>query len=92
MTTPGHTPEDISTIATTDQGLVVLTHLWWGAEGPADDPFAPDRDQLRAAREKVLALNPALIVPGHGVPFAPSPSTPSSLTLSWILVIPGAAT
>ncbi|MDQ1013615.1 hypothetical protein [Streptomyces afghaniensis] len=76
MTTPGHTPEDISTIATTDQGLVVLTHLWWGAEGPADDPFAADRDQLRAAREKVLALNPALIVPGHGAPFAPSPSTP----------------
>ncbi|MCX4405903.1 MULTISPECIES: MBL fold metallo-hydrolase [unclassified Streptomyces] len=76
MTTPGHTPEDISTIATTDQGLVVLTHLWWGAAGPADDPFAPDRDQLRAAREKVLALNPALIVPGHGAPFVPSPSTP----------------
>ncbi|WP_405521571.1 MBL fold metallo-hydrolase [Streptomyces canus] len=76
MRTPGHTAEDISTVATTDQGLVVLTHLWWGAEGPADDPFAPDRDQLRAAREKVLALNPALIVPGHGVPFVPSPSTP----------------
>jgi hypothetical protein len=24
-------------------GLVVCTHLWWSAEGPAEDPFAPDR-------------------------------------------------
>ncbi|MET9907012.1 MBL fold metallo-hydrolase [Streptomyces sp. NPDC006476] len=76
MTTPGHTPQDISTVVTTDEGLVVLTHLWWTAEGPADDPFAPDREQLRAAREKVLALGPALIVPGHGAPFTPSASTP----------------
>ncbi|WP_369227916.1 MBL fold metallo-hydrolase [Streptomyces sp. R39] len=76
MATPGHTAEDISTLAATEQGLVVFTHLWWGADGPADDPLAPDRDQLRAAREKVLALNPTLIVPGHGAPFAPSPSTP----------------
>ncbi|MFI7407453.1 hypothetical protein ACIBU0_02055 [Streptomyces sp. NPDC049627] len=28
------------------------------------------------AREKVLALGPALIVPGHGAPFVPSASTP----------------
>ena len=76
MTTPGHTPQDISTVVMTDEGLVVLTHLWWTAEGPADDPFAPDREQLRAAREKVLALGPALIVPGHGAPFTPSASTP----------------
>ncbi|MBZ3906287.1 MULTISPECIES: MBL fold metallo-hydrolase [Streptomyces] len=76
MTTPGHTAEDVSTLVTTAEGLVVLTHLWWTAEGPADDPFAPDREQLRAAREKVLALDPVLIVPGHGAPFAPSASTP----------------
>lgn len=76
MTTPGHTAEDVSTLVTSDEGLVVLTHLWWTAEGPADDPFAPDREQLRAAREKVLALGPALIVPGHGAPFVPSASTP----------------
>ncbi|MEH0631010.1 hypothetical protein [Streptomyces stelliscabiei] len=30
---------------TAAEGLVVLTHLWWTAEGPADDPFAPDRDR-----------------------------------------------
>ncbi|WP_435859448.1 hypothetical protein [Streptomyces neyagawaensis] len=68
--------EDVSTLVTAAEGLVVLTHLWWTAEGPTDDPFAPDRDQLRAAREKVLALGPALIVPGHGAPFAPSETTP----------------
>ncbi|NEB01010.1 MBL fold metallo-hydrolase [Streptomyces sp. SID13726] len=76
MKTPGHTAEDVSTLATTEQGLVVLTHLWWTAEGPADDPFAPDRELLREARQNVLALGPVLIVPGHGAPFAPSPSTP----------------
>jgi glyoxylase-like metal-dependent hydrolase (beta-lactamase superfamily II) len=76
LKTPGHTAEDISTLVTTDQGLVVLTHLWWGADGPADDPFAPDRAQLRAARQRVLALGPAVIVPGHGEPFTPGPSTP----------------
>ena len=57
----------------TAEGLVVLTHLWWSAEGPADDPFARDRDLLRTSREAVLALGPALIVPGHGAPFVPGP-------------------
>lgn len=77
MTTPGHTAEDVSTLVTTAEGLVVLTHLWWTTEGPAEDPFAPDREQLRAARQRVLALGPALIVPGRGAPFAPSASTPA---------------
>jgi glyoxylase-like metal-dependent hydrolase (beta-lactamase superfamily II) len=74
--TPGHTPQDISTVVETERGLVVCTHLWWSAEGPADDPYAPDRDLLRASRERVLALAPALVVPGHGAPFVPGPSTP----------------
>lgn len=71
MTTPGHTAEDISTLAETDTGLVVFTHLWWHAEGPEDDPFAEDAALLRANRAKVLELNPARIIPGHGGPFAP---------------------
>jgi len=54
--------------------LDVLT--WWTADGPADDPFASDRDVLRASRETVLGLRPALIVPGHGAPFVPTASTP----------------
>ncbi|MER6423789.1 hypothetical protein [Streptomyces sp. NPDC001137] len=43
MTTPGHTAEDASTLVTADEGLVVLTHLRWTAEGPGGDRFAPDR-------------------------------------------------
>ena len=73
LATPGHTDE-ASTLVATGLGLVVLTHLWWSSEGPADDPFARDRDLLRASREAVLALGPTLIVPGHGAPFAPTPS------------------
>jgi glyoxylase-like metal-dependent hydrolase (beta-lactamase superfamily II) len=76
LRTPGHTAEDISTLVTTDEGLVVLTHLWWHAEGPADDPFATDADQLRRYRNTVLELAPARIIPGHGEPFTPSAQTP----------------
>ena len=76
LPTPGHTDQDLTTLVTTSTGLVALTHLWWSAEGPADDPFAADRDVLRASREQVLDLAPALIVPGHGAPFAPTAATP----------------
>ena len=76
LETPGHTPQDITTAVQTTDGLVVCTHLWWTADGPAEDPYAPDLDVLRASRERVLALAPALVVPGHGPAFAPGPSTP----------------
>jgi len=76
LETPGHTPQDISTVVETADGLVVLTHLWWMADGPADDPFAPDRALLSRSRERVLALKPALVVPGHGPAFVPGPGTP----------------
>lgn len=73
--TPGHTPQDITTLVRTDEGVVAFTHLWWSAEGPADDPYAPDRDLLRRNRERVLGLA-AEIVPGHGPRFVPGPDTP----------------
>jgi glyoxylase-like metal-dependent hydrolase (beta-lactamase superfamily II) len=38
METPGHTPQDITTIVTTGEGVVAFTHLWWSASGPAEDP------------------------------------------------------
>jgi glyoxylase-like metal-dependent hydrolase (beta-lactamase superfamily II) len=76
LLTPGHTPQDVTTLVDTAEGLVVCTHLWWSQHGPADDPFAPDRDLLRASRDKVLGLRPAQIIPGHGEPFAPTTSTP----------------
>ncbi len=75
LATPGHTPQDITTLVGTADDVVALTHLWWTDEGPAEDPYAPDRDQLREQRERVLELA-TLIVPGHGAPFRPGPSTP----------------
>ena len=74
--TPGHTPQDVSTLVTTDAGLVVCTHLWWHAEGPVEDPRATDLAALHAGRERVLALDPVTVVPGHGPAFAPDAGTP----------------
>ena len=36
LRTPGHTAEDISTVASTADDVFVCTHAWWMAEGPAD--------------------------------------------------------
>ncbi|WP_354644349.1 MBL fold metallo-hydrolase [Kitasatospora camelliae] len=74
--TPGHSHEDITLLAGTEAGVVAFAgDLWWHAEGPADDPVAPDRELLRASRERVLAAAD-LIVPGHGGPFTPDLTTP----------------
>ena len=73
--TPGHTAQDITTLVGTKDGVVAFTHLWWFAEGPADDPLAIDNDALHRNRERVLRVA-ALIVPGHGAPFTPVESTP----------------
>ncbi|WP_172387785.1 MBL fold metallo-hydrolase [Streptomyces sp. MNP-20] len=74
--TPGHSPEDITLLAGTADGVVAFAgDLWWHAAGPADDPVAPDRDVLRASRRRVVAVAD-LIVPGHGAPFAPDGTTP----------------
>ncbi len=75
LSTPGHTDQDITTAVDTDQGLIVLTHLWWSSAGPEHDPFAPDADRLRRSRTRVLDLHPVLIVPGHGAPFRPADLT-----------------
>ena len=72
MSTPGHSAEDITTLVTTDEGLVACTHLWWSADGPDTDPLAADQAQLEASRVKLLALGPTRIVPGHGAPFEPA--------------------
>ena len=73
--TPGHTPQDITTLVGTAEDTVALTHLWWTEKGPADDPYSSDREELRQQRERVLELA-TLIVPGHGAPFRPGSSTP----------------
>ena len=75
--TPGHSPQDISTLIDTDDGLIVATHLWWTPTGPAEDPYAPDPALLHDNRSRVLALaGLARIVPGHGPSFVPSADTP----------------
>jgi glyoxylase-like metal-dependent hydrolase (beta-lactamase superfamily II) len=73
--TPGHSPQDITTLVGTAQGVTACTHLWWNAEGPPEDPRATDLDALHAGRRRVLAVA-SLIVPGHGAPFTPTPTTP----------------
>lgn len=74
--TPGHTPQDITTLVGTNQGLVAFTHLWFYSTGPPEDPYCTDPEGLHRGRVRVLkAAN--LIVPGHGACFVPGPATPS---------------
>lgn len=75
MATPGHSAEDITTLAATPDGVHACTHAWWASDGPADDPFAPDAAVLTASRARILAVA-AVIIPGHGPAFRPDDSTP----------------
>lgn len=75
IATPGHTDQDISTVASTAAGVYVCTHAWWAAEGPADDPFSPDQSVLARSRQRVLDIA-SVIIPGHGPSFRPGPGTP----------------
>src|SRR5712691_11865931 len=68
IATPGHTPQDITTLVGTRDGVVAFTHLWWSAGGPAEDPLASDLAALHQNRERVLQVA-TLIVPGHGACF-----------------------
>lgn len=75
IATPGHTPQDITTLAGTAQGTYACTHAWWGPAGPASDPFCTDVPALAASRARILAAA-AVIIPGHAAPFTPDASTP----------------
>ena len=72
--TPGHTPQDITTLVETDDGVVALTHLWWH-ETMEGDPRATDLDALHAGRARVLEVA-RHIVPGHGPAFEVTDATP----------------
>ena len=74
--TPGHTPQDITTLVETEHGLMACTHLWWDAAGPPEDPLGTDAAALHEGRTRVLDLDPVRIVPGHGPAFAPGDGTP----------------
>jgi glyoxylase-like metal-dependent hydrolase (beta-lactamase superfamily II) len=75
IATPGHTAQDITTLAATADGVQACTHAWWGAAGPAEDPFAPDLAILAASRARILAIA-TVIIPGHGPAFVPDETTP----------------
>jgi glyoxylase-like metal-dependent hydrolase (beta-lactamase superfamily II) len=74
IATPGHSPQDITTLVGTADGVVAFTHAWWMSSGPADDPYA-DMNQLHVSRARILAVANR-IVPGHGPAFVPNASTP----------------
>jgi glyoxylase-like metal-dependent hydrolase (beta-lactamase superfamily II) len=75
IATPGHTAEDITTLAATPDGVYACTHAWWGPAGPAEDPLATVPAQLAGSRQRILAVA-TVIVPGHGPAFRPDAQTP----------------
>ena len=70
IATPGHTAEDITTLAATPGGVWACTHAWWGPDGPEQDPLAADQAALEQSRRRILAVA-SVIVPGHGPAFRP---------------------
>jgi glyoxylase-like metal-dependent hydrolase (beta-lactamase superfamily II) len=70
LRTPGHTAEDISTVASAPDGVYVCTHAWWSADGPEEDPLGADQAALADSRKLLLGFAD-VIIPGHGAPFRP---------------------
>jgi glyoxylase-like metal-dependent hydrolase (beta-lactamase superfamily II) len=67
--TPGHTNQDLTLLAETDEGVVACTHAWWRTDRtPEIDPGADDQAALEESRRRILELAD-LVVPGHGEPF-----------------------
>ena len=66
--TPGHTPQDITTLIGTADGLAAATHLWWYEAGPPEDRLATDPAGVHAGRRRVAAVA-SMIIPGHGPAF-----------------------
>jgi len=73
--TPGHTPQDLTTLVGTDRGVVALTHLWWNSRGPTPDPLAWNERRLERERRRVSAVA-RWVVPGHGALFRLRPTPP----------------
>jgi len=79
LATPGHTAQDITTLAATADGVHACTHAWWTAGGPADDPLATEPGALGGSRARILEVA-AVIIPGHGAAFTPGAGTPGAGT------------
>ena len=69
LETPGHTPQDITTLVETDDGVAALTHLWV-YEGSPGSGLDVDPGLVDEHRARVLEVAD-LIVPGHGPRFRP---------------------
>jgi glyoxylase-like metal-dependent hydrolase (beta-lactamase superfamily II) len=67
--TPGHTQQDLTLLAETEDGVVACTHAWWHTDRtPEVDPGADDQAALEESRRRILAAAD-VVVPGHGGPF-----------------------
>jgi len=75
IATPGHTAEDITTLAAGPDDVYACTHAWWGPGGPAVDPLGTDQAALHRSRAAILEVA-TVIIPGHGPAFRPTPQTP----------------
>jgi glyoxylase-like metal-dependent hydrolase (beta-lactamase superfamily II) len=75
LRTPGHTDQDISTVASTADEVYACTHAWWLAQGPPADPLGASDEDLHASRELLLSFA-TVIVLGHGPAFRPDGNTP----------------
>jgi glyoxylase-like metal-dependent hydrolase (beta-lactamase superfamily II) len=72
--TPGHSPGLISLLVDTDDGLVVIASDCVGPlpeyfdrmDLPED--FGPERDELLRQWERIRALDPYMVIPGHNPP------------------------
>jgi glyoxylase-like metal-dependent hydrolase (beta-lactamase superfamily II) len=67
LETPGHTPQDITTLVETDDGVAALTHLWVWESSPGSG-LDVDPGLVEEHRARVLEVA-TLIVPGHGSAF-----------------------
>ncbi len=75
IATPGHTAEDITTLAAGPDDVYACTHAWWGPDGPAIDPLGSDQAALHRSRARILEVA-TVIIPGHGPAFRPTARTP----------------
>ncbi len=67
LETPGHTPQDITTLVETDAGVAALTHLWVWQDSPGSG-LDVDPNAVEQHRARILEVA-SIIVPGHGPMF-----------------------
>ena len=72
--TPGHSPGLISLLVDTDDGLVVIASDCVGPlpeyfeDMNLPEDFGPERDELLEQWERIRALDPYMVIPGHNPP------------------------